>query len=300
MSLTPTQAFVECPHAAAAHGGVRRMAYWRWDDEACADPDTLMVCVHGLTRQGRDFDVLARAMAPHMRVVCPDVAGRGGSDWLADPLQYQVPTYVQDMLLMLAQLQPKRVLWVGTSMGGLIGMGAASLPGSPIERLVLNDVGPAITKASLLRIADYVGLPLRFDSVQAGADHMRAVAAGFGPHSEAEWLALSEPMLRRDGEAWVLHYDPQIAAPLGFLQLAEVDALLAQAEAASWAAYEAIQARTLVLRGEVSDLLTPETVALMGERGPRASSHTVQGVGHAPTLVAEDQVAVVRDFLLGP
>lgn len=298
MPLTPTQAFVDCPHAAAAGDKTRRMAYWRWTDPVCAHPDTVLVCVHGLTRQGRDFDVLAQAMAPHMTVVCPDVAGRGDSDWLADPMGYQVGTYVQDMLLMLAQLQAKTVYWVGTSMGGLIGMGVAAMPGSPIQRLVLNDVGPAITKASLLRIAQYVGAPLRFPSIQAGADYMRAVAVGFGPHSDAQWLALSAPMLRADGDEWVLHYDPRIAAPLAFLQLPQVDDLLAQGEAAAWAAYDAITARTLVLRGEHSDLLTLETVAQMAARGPRARAVVIDGVGHAPTLVADEQVDWVRAFLL--
>ena len=298
MPLTPQQAFVDCPHAAAEPGGIRRMAYWQWADSACASPETVLVCVHGLTRQGRDFDVLAQAMAPHMTVVCPDVAGRGDSDWLADPMGYQVGTYVQDMLALLAQLQAKTVYWVGTSMGGLIGMVMASLPNSPIQRLVLNDVGPSITKSSLLRIAEYVGAPLRFDSVQQGADYMRAVAPGFGPHTDAEWLALSAPMLRPKDGAWGLHYDPRIAAPLAFLQLPEVDELLAQAEAATWAAYDAIRARTLVLRGAVSDLLTAETVREMGQRGPQARAVEVAGVGHAPTLVAADQVALVRNFLL--
>lgn len=300
MPLTPQQAFVDCPHAAAQHGGTRRMAYWRWADPACASPETVLLCVHGLTRQGRDFDVLAQTMAPHMTVVCPDVVGRGDSDWLADPMGYQVGTYVQDMLALLAQLQAKTVYWVGTSMGGLIGMGMASLPSSPIQRLVLNDVGPSITKSSLLRIAEYVGAPLRFASVQQGADYMRAVGPGFGPHNDADWLALSAPMLRPDGDEWILHYDPRIAAPLAFLQLPEVDDLLAQAETATWAAYDAIQARTLVLRGAVSDLLLPETVAEMSCRGPHARSAEIAGVGHAPTLVAPDQVALVREFLLEP
>lgn len=298
MPLTPSQDFVECPHAAAAHGAARRMAYWVWADAHCAQPETVLIAVHGLTRQGRDFDVLARALAPHMTVVCPDVAGRGDSDWLADPMQYGIATYVQDMLLLLARLQARRVLWLGTSMGGLIGMAMAALPKSPIERLVLNDVGPTVTKSSLLRISEYVGAPLRFSSQQQGAEYMRAVAPGFGPHSDAQWLELSIPMLRQDGDGWVLHYDPRIAAPLGFLRSPDADALLASAQQQGWAAYDAIRARTLVLRGENSDLLTPQTVEQMRQRGPHAHVDTIAGVGHAPTLVHDDQVRLVRDFLL--
>ena len=297
--ISPQQVFVDCPHAQAKNGGTRRMAYWLWQDPACAHPERVVVCVHGLTRQGRDFDVLARALAPHVTVVCPDVAGRGGSDWLADPMEYHVGTYVQDMLAMLTQLKADDVVWVGTSMGGLIGMAMAALPQSPIRRLVLNDVGPTITKASLLRIASYVGKAPAFDSVQAGADYLRAIASGFGPHTDAQWLALSQAMFKPQGRQWVMHYDPAIAAPLAMLQLPNVDELLAQGEAATWAAYDAITAKTLVLRGEQSDLLLPETVQAMAERGPHASSVTIAGVGHAPTIVADDQVELVQRFVLG-
>jgi pimeloyl-ACP methyl ester carboxylesterase len=297
--ISPRQVFVDCPHAEGQSGGTRRMAYWLWQDPQCAHPERVVVCVHGLTRQGRDFDVLARALAPQVTVVCPDVAGRGGSDWLADPLQYHVGTYVQDMVAMLAQLGARDVAWVGTSMGGLIGMAMAALPASPIRRLVLNDVGPAITKASLLRIAEYVGKAPAFDSVQAGADYMRVLAPGFGPHTPEQWLALSAPMLKPQGDQWIMHYDPAIAAPLAMLQLEQADELLAQGEAAAWATYDAIGATTLVLRGEQSDLLTPETVQAMALRGPRASSVTIEGVGHAPTIVADDQVALVQRFVLG-
>ena len=297
--ISPRQVFVDCPHAQGQGGEVRRMAYWVWQDPACANPERAVVCVHGLTRQGRDFDVLARALAPHVTVICPDVAGRGGSGWLADPMNYHVGTYAQDMVAMLASVGAAQVAWVGTSMGGLIGMAMAAMPNSPIQRLVLNDVGPAITKASLLRIAQYVGKAPAFGSVQAGADYMRALAPGFGPHTDAQWLALSEPMLKQAGDHWVMHYDPAIAAPLAMLQLPNVDELLAQGEAAMWAAYDAIAARTLVVRGADSDLLLPETVQAMQTRGPCANAVTIEGVGHAPTLVADDQVALVTRFVLG-
>ena len=295
--LEPKLEFVECPQVPAKNGGVRRMAYWRWDNPNCRHPERWVVCMHGLTRQGRDFDVLARTLSAYATVVCPDVAGRGESDWLANPSHYSVATYVPDMLQLLSKLGITQCDWVGTSMGGLIGMGVAALPQSPIQNLILNDVGPSITKSSLQRIASYVGKAPPFDSLEAGARYLREVAAGFGPHSDADWLALSAPMLKRQGESWVLHYDPEIAKPLAMLDLPNVDELLAQGEAMTWAAYDAIEAKTLVLRGGESDLLTPESTRAMAQRGPRAKVVTIEGVGHAPTLIAADQQAVVLDFL---
>ena len=295
--LEPRLETVECPQVAAATGGVRRMAYWRWQDPECSHPERWVVCVHGLTRQGRDFDALARTLAKHATVICPDVAGRGHSDWLANPAQYSVATYVPDMLHLLSQLGISDCDWVGTSMGGLIGMGVASLPQSPIRRLILNDVGPSITKASLVRIASYVGKGPDFATLQDGVNYLRDIAAGFGPHTDADWNALSAPMFRQRDGRWVFHYDPAIAVPLGMLDLPNVDDLLAQGEALSWAAYDAIEAKTLVIRGGDSDLLTPQTLRSMAERGPKATHVTFEGVGHAPTLIAPDQQQAVMAFL---
>lgn len=273
------------------------MAYWQWGD--AANPH-VVVCVHGLTRQGRDFDVLARALAGEYRVVCPDVVGRGRSDWLADPMGYVVPTYVADMVTLLARLNASTVDWVGTSMGGLIGMSLASLPGgggNPVRRLVLNDVGPRIEPAALARIGSYVGVPMRFASLDEAAERLRQIAVGFGPHTREQWLALTASQLKDDGQGgYVLHYDPAIAVPLR----AVTPEMVAAGEAAMWAAYDRITARTLLLRGADSDLLSPATARAMTQRGPRAALVEFASVGHAPTLVAPDQVAVVRDFLRAP
>jgi pimeloyl-ACP methyl ester carboxylesterase len=181
-------------------------------------------------------------------------------------------------------------------MGGLIGMALAALPGSPIDRLVLNDVGPALDAAGIARIADYVGAPLSWASEDEAADYLLTISQGFGPHSRQEWLALTRPMLRRDGAAFRLHYDPAIAVPLRAI----TPQAAAAGEAALWAAYDAIACPTLVLRGALSDLLSPATAAAMTQRGPKAKLHEFAGVGHAPTLVAAGQVAVVREFLLSP
>ncbi len=272
------------------------MAYWEWGDPA---NDRVLVCVHGLSRQGRDFDVLARAMQDRYRVVCPDVVGRGQSDWLVDPSGYQVPAYVADMVTLLARLNAAEVHWVGTSMGGLIGMGLASLPSSPITRLVLNDVGPTIQFEALARIGTYLGLPMAWPTVEAAADYFLTISRGFGPHTPAQWLALSQAMVKAvtaaDGSvSCVPHYDPAIAVPFRSV----TPALAAAGEAMLWHSYDAVRCPTLLLRGAESDLLSPATAKAMTERGPRAQLHVVAGVGHAPTLVQDDQVQVVSDFLL--
>jgi pimeloyl-ACP methyl ester carboxylesterase len=271
--------------------GLHRMAYWEWGD--AANPRVL-VCVHGLSRQGRDFDTLARAMADRYRVVCPDVVGRGRSDWLADPVGYQIPSYVADMVTLLARLDAQTVHWVGTSMGGLIGLGLASLKGTPIERLVLNDVGPSIRPEALARIGTYLGAPVRFASLEEAADAMWKISTGFGPHTREQWLELTRPMIVKDGDGYRPHYDPAIAVPFR----AVTPEVAKAGEAALWMAYDALRCPTLLIRGAESDLLSHETAQAMTRRGPKAKLVELAGVGHAPTLVAPEQVALVREFLL--
>ena len=273
--------------------GLHRMAYWEWGESA--NPRVL-VCAHGISRQGRDFDSLAQALSADYRVVCPDVVGRGRSDWLADPAGYQIPAYVADMVTLLARLDAQTVHWVGTSMGGLIGLGLASLPQSPIERLVLNDVGPTIQFKALQRIGSYIGQPLRWNSLDEAAAYLLSISTGFGPHSREQWLALTRPMLKAEGAGFVLHYDPSIAQPFKAI----TPEIAAAGEAMTWAAFDGIRCPTLVLRGAESDVLAHDTAQAMTQRGPKARLHEFAGVGHAPTLVADDQVAVVREFLRGP
>jgi pimeloyl-ACP methyl ester carboxylesterase len=271
--------------------GLHRMAYWEWGDPA--NPRVL-VCVHGLSRQGRDFDTLAQALCRHYRVVCPDVVGRGRSDWLADPGGYQIPAYVADMVTLLARLNAQQLDWVGTSMGGLIGLGLASLPDTPVRRLVLNDVGPVIQYDSLVRIGSYLGAPKRYAGVEEAADYLWSISQGFGPHTREQWLALTRPQLKPDGDGFVGHYDPRIALPFK----AVTPELAAAGEALLWQRYDAVRSETLLIRGALSDLLSHETAVAMTQRGPRARLVELDGVGHAPTLVADDQVAIVKDFLL--
>jgi pimeloyl-ACP methyl ester carboxylesterase len=275
--------------------GLHRMAYWEWGD--AANPRVL-VCVHGLARQGRDFDTLARDLSSDYRVVCPDVVGRGQSDRLVDPMGYAIPAYVADMVTLVARLGVAQVDWVGTSMGGLIGLALAALQGSPVRRLVLNDVGPVIEPAALQRIGTYLGVPVFWRTVEEAAQALWAISQGFGPHTPEQWLALTRPQLvpaEQDGVAgFKLHYDPAIAVPVR----ATTPEMAAAGQAMLWHMYDSLQCRTLLLRGGESDLLSAGTAQAMTVRGPRAQLHTFAGVGHAPTLVQADQRAVVRRFLL--
>ncbi|MFN7121074.1 MAG: alpha/beta fold hydrolase [Hydrogenophaga sp.] len=290
--------------AAAASGQPRRLAWWDWSCEA-AEASGVVLCVHGLSRQGLDFDTLARTLRQHSRVIAVDVAGRGHSDWLADPMAYQISTYAADLAALVAHLRAGKpdlqIDWVGTSMGGLIGMALAAQPQMGLRRLVLNDVGPVIQWEALQRIGTYLGQNPSFDSEQAAVAYLASISAGFGPHTPEQWRALSLPLLREREGRWWLHYDPAIAVPFKAMT-ATADAATAQqivqaGEAALWGLFDAIRSPTLLLRGAQSDLLTPETASLMTQRGPRARLVTFEGVGHAPTLVADEQVAVVRDFL---
>jgi pimeloyl-ACP methyl ester carboxylesterase len=295
----PALNYVNCPDASGGH----RMAYWEWGNPAAGH---VVMCVHGLTRQGRDFDILAKTLCDRsgngVRVICPDVAGRGKSDWLQDPGAYQVPQYTVDMLALLAQLQPTTLDWVGTSMGGLIGMAICGQPDLPlpvpVRRLVLNDVGPKLPWEALHRIGTYLGQTGRFTSLQEAADALWAASSSFGPHTPEQWLAFSRPMVKPIEGApglFELHYDPAIAVAFSNL----TRELAAQGEAILWQLYDNIKAATLLIRGAQSDLLSGETAQAMTQRGPRARLVTFEGVGHAPTFVTSHQVGTIADFILG-
>ena len=272
--------------------GFHKIAYIEWGEPASA---RVVVCVHGLTRQGRDFDFLARALAAKgFRVVCPDMAGRGLSDRLADPANYAAPQYLADMTALIARLGVERVDWVGTSMGGLIGLLFAAKPNAPMRRLVLNDIGPFIAKAALQNIAGYLGTDPFFADFAAAVAYMRDVHAGFGPLGDDGWAHLARhSVLAEPGGGFRLRYDPALAGP--FRRAAEADADL-------WAAWVKVRAPVLVLRGERSEVLSPDTARAMAAggpegAGPKAEVVTFPGVGHAPALMSGDQIAKVADWL---
>ncbi|MBV6632757.1 MAG: alpha/beta hydrolase [Alphaproteobacteria bacterium] len=273
--LSPSEAFTLVFHE------------WLPDDGAVqGDP---IFCVHGLTRNGRDFDPLAKALADRgRRVICPDVAGRGESDWLTNHDEYNNPIYGQHLMGLLAHLGLGQVDWIGTSMGGLIGMGIASLGPVPIKRLIINDVGPVVTATSLNRIGDYVGRDLSFESVGALEQHLRVIHAPFGDLSDEEWAHLAKYSARIDGDRYRLAYDPAIAK--AFEVKIEDDMAL-------WPIWDAIQSPTMVIRGGVSDLLTSDVAEQMTVRGPRAKLFEVPGVGHAPALMDPAQISAIIEWL---
>lgn len=283
-TLEPRRRSVQC----ASPAGLHRIAYREWGDARNRD---VLVCVHGLTRSSRDFDELARALRGQFRVVCPDVAGRGDSDRLADAKLYTWTQYVADMVTLIARLDVEAVSWLGTSMGGLIGMALAAQKNSPVSKLVMNDAGPVIAKASLQRIGSYVGLAPAFATIEAAEQYVRTVHAPFGPHSDTQWRFLTEAVVRRNADgSYRLHYDPKIGEP--FRQN------MPAGDLESWPLWDAIRCPALVLRGAQSDLLSKATAQEMTQRGPKAKVVEFAGVGHAPTLMHADQIAAVREFLL--
>jgi pimeloyl-ACP methyl ester carboxylesterase len=266
--------------------GFHRIAYWEWPG-----PQTrrAVICAHGLTRNGRDFDTLAAALSSECRVACPDIAGRGKSDWLGDPADYSYDVYRADLAALIARLDVDEIDWVGTSMGGIIGMSLAAEPRSPIRRLVLNDIGAVVAEEGIARIATYVGEDPSFPDLDALGKELRRIFPAFGPLSDAQWRHLATHSARRkpDG-SFGFAYDPHIGDAFRAEPPKDVDL---------WSAYDAIRCPTLVLRGALSDVLRRTDAEAMTQRGPRARVLELPGIGHAPSLATPDQVATVRVFL---
>ncbi len=281
--------------------GFHKIAYWEWpcQDFSLANPPTI-ICAHGLTRNGRDFDVVAQALMPFARVIAPDFLGRGQSTWTGSPASYHFPQYLQDMTALIAALHdnsthqaPRAVKpgvhWLGTSMGGIAGMLLAAMPGSPLRSLLLNDVGPVLGKAGLQRIMAYVGTPVQFSSFEQAREAVINNSATFGPHSDAEWTYFVRHYVKEaaDGK-WIFNFDPAIS--IAFKQSSEPIDL--------WAYYDAIRCPTMIFRGSESDLFERATAQAMTQRGPRAALLEFESVGHAPTLIPAHQVEAVKQFFL--
>lgn len=266
--------------------GFHRVHYYEWGD---ADNPRVVICVHGLTRTGRDFDELAKALSRKYRVICPDVVGRGKSGWLTHKEDYGYPQYCADMATLIARSGAEHVDWVGTSMGGIIGMLIAAHAGNPIHRLVINDVGPFIPKAALERIKTYVGTDPQFESMEEAESYVRFVSEPFGPHDDEQWRHLTETTVRaRDNGKWGLVYDPSLSHAFSG----------ATTDIDLWPFWDKIQCPTLLIRGKSSDLLLAQTAHEMTQRGPKAKLVEFDGIGHAPTLMAPDQIRVIKEFFL--
>jgi pimeloyl-ACP methyl ester carboxylesterase len=266
--------------------GFHRMRYVEWGDPS---NKRVLICVHGLTRSGRDFDYLAQALSDQYRVVCPDVVGRGRSDWLRDPADYTYPVYCSDLTTLIARLGVETVDWLGTSMGGIIGMIMASLPGSPIRKLVMNDIGAVVPKAALQRIGQYVGREPSFDSLDSLEAAMKSISP-FGELTGPQWRHLAEHVAKQDEKGrWLFRYDPRLGE--GFTAVMNQDVDLR-------AYWNTVHGPVMLIRGESSDLLTAEIFEEMGKR-PRTERLVVPRTGHAPMLMDDFQVGAVRRFLLG-
>ena len=267
--------------------GFHRIAYTQWGD---SNNPKVLICVHGLTRNARDFDFFAQSLAPHYRILCPDVVGRGRSDWLPNKADYNYPQYLQDMTALIARSGAQQIDWVGTSMGGLIGMLLAAQPKSPIRRLVINDVGPFIPRAALERLAEYLGDTPHFASLSEMEAYMRRIAAPFGPLNDAQWRHLTEHGARQTEQGdFIFRYDPGIAEPFKALIGHDVDL---------WPYWDQVRCPTLLLRGLDSDLLRAEDAQAMTQRGPKPELIEFAGIGHAPALMDASQIDPVREWLL--
>lgn len=262
------------------------MAYREWGP---LDSEKVVVCVHGLARNATDFDELASTLSGEgWRVVCPDVVGRGLSDWLEDASGYALPQYAADMAVLIGRIGVERLHWVGTSMGGLIGMILAAQKKSPIASLLLNDVGPLVPQAALAFIKSYVGESPLLPDIAAAEAFLRARYATFGPLDDEGWRRVAEGSVVAVEGAYRLAYDPAIAEPLEGQSDGDVDL---------WQIWDAIACPVLTLRGAESLVLLRETALEMKTRGPRAELVEIAGCGHAPWLKSAAEIEVVRDWL---
>jgi pimeloyl-ACP methyl ester carboxylesterase len=266
--------------------GFHHVAYNEWGRK---DRAQTVICVHGLTRNSRDFDTLAHALEQDRRVVCPDIVGRGRSDWLADKQQYTFATYCGDMVALMARLGNETFDWVGTSMGGFIGMFLAAQPNSPIRRLVINDAGAFVPKSAPQRMLEYVGIEQSFESLAEAEQYFRRIYSTFGTLTDAQWAELTRHSVRRrlEDRAYTLTYDPDVVAPMRNPQDLNL-----------WPVWEEIRCPVLLLRGAESDVLTRDVVDRMLKRGPKTELVEFPGVGHAPALRDPQHIEVIKRWLL--
>ncbi|HMB76034.1 MAG TPA: alpha/beta hydrolase [Kiloniellaceae bacterium] len=284
--MTATDAYRPGRVLCLSPAGFHRMAYRHW---GAGNRRGVVICVHGLTRNGSDFDLLAEALASAgWQVYCPDVVGRGASDWLASAESYGYPQYLADMAVLIGRCSADRLHWVGTSMGGLMGMMLAADPKTPLASLLLNDIGPLVPNAALRHIGTYVGKAPSFPDLAAAEAYLRETYCAFGPLSDALWRRVTKASVQADGSGYGLNYDPQIAA--AFRDIGDEDIDL-------WALWDRIALPTMTLRGALSELLLPDSAAEMTRRGPKSELQEVAGCGHAPWLMTADQIGLILDWL---
>ncbi len=264
--------------------GFHKVVYHEWGSE---DNERVIVCVHGLARNSRDFDEIAKVLSREYRVVCPDIVGRGASDWLADPQGYAIPQYLSDMTALIARLGVDQVDWLGTSMGGIIGMALASLPNNPIRKLILNDIGAFVSKESLQRIGGYL-IPAAYASLEDAVAGMKVTYPALKHLNEGQWAHLAKCGYRLDGGVWTQHYDPAIGDMTRAAAVMDVDL---------WPLWRAIQCPQLLIWGETSDVLSASTVQQMQAENPSMTLYSIPDTPHVPSLMEDEQIKQVSEWL---
>jgi pimeloyl-ACP methyl ester carboxylesterase len=298
MHNEPRHHYLTIPDAFGRERGMqeikpRRLHYTEWGDP---QNPKILICVHGLIRNGRDFDILARQLANTYRVICPDIVGRGQSDWLTDGADYTYQTYVQDLLQLIMQLNITELDWLGTSMGGLIGIFLTPLVPGIVQRLILNDVGPFIEGEQLSRIARYVGLVPIFKNLAEAMAYMKKAYAPFGITEHEHWQHFTESSVRQlDNGTWTTAYDPAIGSTTF---RSEKDGKISDFD--GWPFWEQVQCPTLIIRGGDSDILSPETYQRMLASRSNIEGIEFPGVGHAPALMDTAQIQAISDWLKRP
>lgn len=279
--MTKTQYVTSC-----SIGGLHQIAYTQWGQ---ANNPEVLICSHGLTRNKHDFDALAVKLATKRRVICFDSPGRGESSWLNNKVAYDYNQYMVDALMVIATTGVEKVDWLGTSMGGLLGMVLAAQPNSPIKKLIINDVGPFVPKEALQRIAEYLGQQPVFNTEEELERYIRTVYAGFGDLTEQQWNnMLNYGQRRLDNGKFALNYDPDIARVFADKPIEDVNL---------WPVWEAIQQPTFVIKGENSDLLLDEVAQKMTTTGPKATLTIIPNTAHAPALMNNTDIQLIEDWL---
>lgn len=267
--------------------GFHKISYHHWGNNPNHDA---IICTHGLTRNAHDFDKLAARLCERHQVIVPDFPGRGKSAWLASEALYDYAQYLADMNALIARLDKPEIDWIGTSMGGLVGMMLAAMPGTPIRRLIINDIGPLVKNEALERIASYVGLAPSFSNLTEVEEYLRRVHAPFAPMTDEDWQQMAiNSATESDSGSFDLNYDPKIGDA--------IRTSLTGADVNLWPVWDNITCPTLIIRGAQSDLLDRETAVAMTERGPKARLIEIDGAGHAPSLMSEDQIEMIEMWL---
>lgn len=265
--------------------GFHRLSYSEWGDP---DNDNVLICAHGLTRNRHDFDFLAEQLKADYRLICPDFPGRGQSDWLTNKNNYDYPHYLQAFTALLAKTGSQSVTWLGTSMGGVTGMLFASLPGNPISKLILNDIGALIPKSALTNISDYVGKQPIFHSLDALKHYLMEIHHGFGALSGAQWKHMATHSYRKlENGRFTLSYDPDIVIPFKKQSIEEINL---------WPVWAGIHCPVLIIRGSESEIL-PKKVALKMATRSNATLIEISKTGHAPALMSTNQIEIISNWL---